>query len=235
MTELLYLRNSYLKEFRARVIKSISNGSNYVVLDKTAFYPTGGGQPSDTGFLEYDNNKVEVLEVTKKGEILHRTNSQIPEGTEILGKINWDSRYIYMRMHTAQHIVSKIILNEFKARTVGSQIHKEFSRMDFSPIKLSQQNISFIEQKANKVVKKALPVNTYEMKREEIEKTNEGRANLELIPRHINPLRVVEIQNFDICPCAGTHVKNTREVGKIRILKKENKGKERERVIFTID
>lgn len=223
---------NYIKEFDAEVIK---NGENFVILDRTAFYPEGGGQPSDRGYLIYEDRKFEVLKVTKKGEIKHFLKEGIiPAGKRVHGIIEWDLRYSHMKMHTAQHIISAVVFDEYNARTVGNQIHKEYSRVDFYPVNFSDEDIKIIEEKCNEIIKRGIPVRIYKEDRSNIEeKADSMRFNVNLLPKSVKILRIVEIENFDICPCAGTHVKNTNEIPPIKIIRKENKGKDKCRLIYS--
>lgn len=234
-TKTLYLSDSYIKEFSASVIK---NKKDYICLDQTAFYPLGGGQPSDVGFLTWGDNKSKVKEVIKKGDTIKHIieGEKPPYGTNIEGIINWDNRYKLMKMHTAQHVISGIVFDYYKARTVGNQIHADYSRVDFSPIQLEENDLEDIENKCNQIIKQNLPVKIYEEEREHLEKrVDQERCNLDLLPKFITTLRIVEIEGFDTCPCAGTHVKNTSELSSIKIMKKENKGKDRERIYYMLN
>jgi misacylated tRNA(Ala) deacylase len=222
---------NYLREFEATITEK---GDNYVVLDRTAFYPLGGGQPSDTGILRWEGGEARVKEVIKKNSVRHMVDS-IPESDNVHGTIDWDRRYDHMRMHTAQHVISGIVFDDYNARTVGNQIHTNKSRVDFHPLKLADEDLLKIEQRCNNVISKKANVKLYEEERASLEKrVDEQRCNLDLLPKSIRTLRIVEIEDFDICPCAGTHVKNTGEIGTVKILKKENKGKERERIVYEL-
>ena len=238
MIKILYMDNidgNYIKEFSARVIK---NKDDYIILDKTAFYPVGGGQPSDTGFIDWDNNKSEVIEVIKKGDaIKHIIKGEKPsQDIQIHSTIHWDRRYKHMKMHTAQHIISGIVFDKYKARTVGNQIHADYSRVDFHPIKFSDKDLEYIVKKFNKIISMNLSVKIYEEERANIEKrVNTQRSNLDRLPKFISNLRIVEINDFDICPCAGTHVKNTSEIPKIKEIRRETKGKNTDRIIYSLD
>jgi misacylated tRNA(Ala) deacylase len=228
------IEGNYIKEFDAIVTK---NKKDYVCLDQTAFYPLGGGQPSDTGFLEWDDKKSEVKEVIKKGDtIKHIINGEKPSvGTKVHGSINWNKRYSHMKMHTAQHIISGIIFDDYNARTVGNQIHADYSRVDFYPVNFRDKDLEKIEKKFNEIIKQNLPVKIYVEERESLEKRiNQQRANLDLLPKFITKLRIVEIEDFDICPCAGTHVRNTSEIPKIDKTKKESKGKDSDRIVYSL-
>jgi misacylated tRNA(Ala) deacylase len=237
-TTILYMPDieaNYIKEFEAKVLRA---GEDFVVLDQTAFYPLGGGQPSDTGRLvRGDGSEVMVREVKKKGEVVHRLEGPIPsDGETVKGLIDWDTRYGHMRMHTAQHLVSAVVFDLFGSHTVGNQIHVDHSRIDFHPAELSSEDLERIQARCNEKVQASLPVTIYEQDREELEKRKGMlRITLDLVPRSVRRLRIVEIEGYDVCPCAGTHVRNLSELGRVRILKKENKGKGRTRVTYTLD
>jgi len=237
MTKILYMENiegNYIKEFDAIVTKT---KNNYICLEQTAFYPLGGGQPSDTGILKWNDKQSIVKEVIKKGDTIeHIIQGEIPPvGTKIKGLINWDMRYQHMRMHTAQHIISGIVFDDYKARTVGNQIHADYSRVDFEPANFTDEDVEKIKKKFNETIKQNLSVKIYEEDRASLEKRmDKQRANLDLLPKFITKLRIVEIEGFDICPCAGTHVKNTSEIKEIDNIKKENKGKNRTRIIYSL-
>ncbi|PNX48298.1 MAG: hypothetical protein BV457_04045 [Thermoplasmata archaeon M9B1D] len=237
MTKILYMDNiegNYLREFNARVTKI---KKDYVLLDQTAFYPIGGGQPSDTGYLMWDDEKVVVKEVIKKGDsVKHIIEGEKPSvGTKVQGVIDWDRRYSHMKMHTAQHILSGIVFDNFNARTVGNQIHADYSRVDFYPVKFSDEDLENITQKFNDIISKNLPVKIYEEERESLEKrVDQQRSNLDLLPKFITKLRIVEIEGFDVCPCAGTHVRNTNEIPKLDKIKRDTKGRDRDRIIYSL-
>jgi len=234
MTEVLYMKDieaNYIKEFDAKIVKK---KDNYVVLDRSAFYPLGGGQPSDTGVLKWSGGESRVAEVQKKGIIKHIIAGELPEG-DVHGVLDWDKRYAHMKMHTAQHVISGVVYDLFKARTVGNQIHADHSRVDFYPISISDEDLKKIQDTSNEVIQRNAPIKIYEEERESLEKrTDPLRSNLDLIPVSIKNLRIVEIEGFDICPCAGTHVKSTGELGTLEIIKKENKGKDKERIVYTL-
>jgi misacylated tRNA(Ala) deacylase len=236
MTKILYMDSidgNYIKEFDATVTKS---KKDYICLDQTAFYPLGGGQPSDTGFLEWNNHKSEVKEVIKKGDTVKHilVGEKPPVSTKVHGVIDWDTRYSHMKMHTAQHIISGIVFDSYNARTVGNQIHADYSRVDFHPVTFSEKDLEGIVEKFNEIVSKNLPVKIYEEERESLEKrVDKQRAHLDLLPKFVTKLRIVEIEDFDICPCAGTHVRNTNEIPKIERIKRDTKGKDKDRIIYS--
>ncbi len=229
MTELLYLKDCYLKEFDANILE---NNDEYVILDKTVFYPNGGGQPSDKGTL----NGIEVIDVKKSDKgIMHFIKTPIKD-SKVHGIINWEYRYKLMRMHTAQHVISSIVLDNFDAETVGNQINADVSRIDFFPFKPTKENLDFITKEFNDYIDKKIKVKKYFATRQEvIETISEKRRNLfSRLPENINEIRVVEIDSVDKCPCAGTHVDNLSEIGHIRIIETKNKGSNRTRVSFEL-
>jgi misacylated tRNA(Ala) deacylase len=139
-----------------------------------------------------------------------------------------------MKMHTAQHIISGVVFDHYHARTVGNQIHATYSRVDFSPATFTENNLTKIQEITNDIIIKNLPLTIYIEERQSLEKrVNQQRCNLDLLPRSIDKLRIVEIKNFDICPCAGTHVQKTGEIPTITINKKESKGRDTTRIIYS--
>ena len=234
MTEILYMPDieaNYIREWDANVI---ARGDDWVELDRTAFYPEGGGQPTDTGCLEWAGGRSRVTMVTKKGTVKHFVEGPVPEGT-VHCLLDWDRRYGHMRMHTAQHIVSGVVFDSFGARTVGNQLYHDRARVDFHPIKFTDEQLADIEKKANDIIARGLEVRIYRELRSDLERrVNQERCNLDLIPKSVSDLRVIEVAGFDVCPCAGTHVRNTDELGKVHILDCENKGKDRCRVTYEL-
>jgi misacylated tRNA(Ala) deacylase len=236
MTEMLYMKDiesNYIREFDAKVLE---RGFDYVVLDRTAFYPLGGGQPSDTGRLVWPEGEAQVREVTKKEGVKHhlvQNPELVPEA--VRGVLEWDRRYGHMRMHTAQHVVSGVVYDLWRARTVGNQLYHDRSRIDFAPVKFSDEMIAELEAKVNGILALGTPVEIATEDRAELEKNVDApRANLDLLPKSVRRLRVVRIGDFDVCPCAGTHVRSLAEIGKIKVTKRENKGKDRERITYEL-
>ena len=236
-TTMLYMpdiESNYIREFEAKVLRA---GEDFVVLDESAFYPLGGGQPSDTGRVQWGQKVSVVKEVKKKGEVVHRLDGDVPSEDEIVkGTLDWGRRYGHMCMHTAQHLVSAVVFDMYGSHTVGNQIHGDRSRIDFHPSEITQEDLPRIEAECNERIEKALPVTIYEQDRDELEKRKDMlRITLDLVPRSVRRLRIIEIQGYDVCPCAGTHIKNLSELGKVSILKRENKGKGRVRVSYSLD
>ncbi|MFB6208592.1 MAG: alanyl-tRNA editing protein [Candidatus Nanohaloarchaea archaeon] len=238
MTEQLYLPdNEYQKEFDSKVSKS-GEQDGYICLEETLFYKEGGGQPADHGKISWDGKEAEVTDVQKEhGEIRHYIDGAVPEaGTEIHGEIDWSRRYRHMRMHTAQHVLSWVVLNMYNASTSGNQIHEYYSRIDFKPVDLSEEEVEKIEKAANSLIEKELEVEKKFMPREQVERSvKEGRTNLDIIPDSIDPLRVVVIGEEDLCPCGGTHVDSIDEIGRIEITDRISKGANVERLEFELE
>ena len=238
MAELLYYPdNEYQKEFEAEITK-VDEEASYIILDRTLFYKEGGGQPADHGKISWEDGQAEVIDVQKEhGEIRHYIDGDIPkEGEKVKGMIDWERRYNHMKMHTAQHIVSKVVLEEYEASTAGNQIHEDYSRIDFEPANFDEKDIEKIENESNKLIQADIKLKKSERPREELEEeTEEGRTNLDLIPDHIDPLRAVEIGEIDICPCGGTHVDSTGELGRINITERRSKGEGVERIEFELE
>ncbi|MCK4328181.1 MAG: alanyl-tRNA editing protein [Candidatus Diapherotrites archaeon] len=228
MTELLYMQDCYAKEFDASVV---SFGKGYAVLDRSAFYPGGGGQPSDTGTL----NGVGVRETRKKeGEIRHYVEGPLDGGVH--GVLDWGPRYAHMRMHTAQHLLSALVLDKYGAETVGNQIHADYSRMDFALASVDDEMRGWLAHEFDKAVGEAREVRIYTTGRDDVIASVDPRRRklFERVPPFVKEVRVVEIDGIDKCPCAGTHVANTKEIGGITITRAENKGAGKTRLVFEL-
>ena len=234
MENALYMDDSYLKEFEA-VVESIKD-DKFVVLDKTAFYPTGGGQPHDIGTFVCDNEEYPVAYVGKfSGQISHEvTKPGLKVGDKILGKINWDRRYKFMRMHTAAHLVSSIFHNKLGALITGNQIDEDKTRIDFSMENFDRDKILQYIGQANESIKQDLPVKTYYLPREEAMKIPGVVKLAGALPPNVHALRIVEIPGIDLQADGGTHVHSLAEIGTIEFVKAENKGKDNRRVYYTI-
>jgi len=211
-----------------------------LVLDRTLFYPLGGGQNWDLGTLTWDGGESEIIEVRGRDEITHllENTKNLQKGSEVNGNIDWQRRHAHMRMHTAQHIVSGIVYEMFHGtRTVGNQIHHDRSRIDFNPIRFEDEMLQRVVSQVNQTIDSSLDVECCVMTRKEINKLMPPeRTNMDLLPASVNELRVVKIgDGLDLCPCAGTHVRNLSEIGHIRILGKKSKGKGTHRISYTLD
>ena len=228
ITKKLYLESieaAYEEEFTAEVI---AQEDNKIVLDQTLFYPLGGGQNWDLGTLTGPNGEMNVIEVRGRDAIHHTIEDlfQLEVGDEVSGKIDFERRYAHMKMHTAQHLVSGIAYEMFDGvRTVGNQIHTEKSRIDFKPIQFSEEMLLELQANVNEKIQLGLEVTDSEMTRDEINSIMpQERTNMDLLPSFINDLRVITIgDQQDLCPCAGTHVRNISEIKGIEFIGKNRR------------
>ena len=232
MTELLFLKDSYLKDFQAKVSEVLEE-ENAVVLDRTAFYPTGGGQPCDIGKIEFNGKISKVIKVKRvDGKILHFIEGELPEvGIAITGRIDWDRRYQIMRTHTAMHALSAVVWRDYQAQVTGGNIEPLAGRLDFELEKLDAEITQEIENKVNAEIKKGLEVTSEIMPRAEAEKIPDLiRTKINLLPPNLTEIRVVKIAGLDLQADGGTHVKNTSEIGTIKIVGHQSKGKINKRI-----
>lgn len=236
MKEPLYLRDSYLKAWKTKV-KS-ANGK-FVVLEDTGFYPKSGGQPWDTGTMSRssDGKTFKVVFAGKfSGEISHEVDQEgLQAGDEVECGIDWPRRYLFMRYHTASHVLSGLLFKETGAMITGNQIGDDKTRIDFSLDEFDRELFQGFEDKANQVIQEAHPVQYLFLKREEAMKDPELVRLAAGMPEEIKEFRVVDIQGFDKQFCGGTHIKNTSEIGRLRIVGMDNKGKSNRRVYFSLE
>jgi misacylated tRNA(Ala) deacylase len=234
MTELLYQMDSYLQEF-STTVQDIDPQKNSLILEQTAFYPGGGGQPADRGWLTYGTESVEVERARKSGsDILHIIKGNLPQldiGSPVGGKIDWDHRYKLMRTHTAMHILCGVIFRDYGASVTGGSMEPMAGRMDFEFETMHKDLVQEIETAINKEVDNSRPVRVDILPREEAFQIPDLiRTKINLLPEGIQQVRVVEINGLDIQADGGTHVKNTSEVGKIKIVDYKSKGKINKRI-----
>ncbi len=235
----LYMKDSYLREFEAIVTK-VTEG-RYVVLDQTAFYPNSGGQPHDTGRITRlsDGAVFDVVFVGKfGGDISHEVRAQGPaelkEGDAVRCEIDWERRYRFMRSHSASHIISGIMHEKTGALITGNQIDLDRTRIDFSLDDYDPSKMDAYIREASEKAAKGADVEVSFITREEAGK-EEGLSKLAKgLPPGIREIRIVDIKGIDRQADGGTHVKNTREIGRIELVKCENKGRNNRRVYFRL-
>ena len=232
--EALYLEYPYLKEFLAEVLKV--DGRN-VILDKTAFYPAGGGQPHDTGSLFRAEGEFRVIAVKKSdGEIVHELDKEgVKEGDSVKGVIDWARRYKLMRMHTAAHVLATVFHRTAGALITGNQLGEGQSRIDFALEDFDREKIGFFFEEANKIVAIDLKVRLYWLSREEAMQNPELFKLAAGFKHDFEKIRIVEIGEVDKQADGGCHVRSLKEIGTIEFLKAENKGKSNRRVYFTVN
>ncbi len=234
MEKVLYMNDSYLKEFEA-IVESVKD-DKFVILDKTAFYPTGGGQPYDTGVMICNSEEYSVVYVGKfSGRISHEVSKPgLKVGDKIIGRINWDRRYKFMRMHTAAHLLISIFNREANVLITGNQIDEDKTRIDFNMENFDREKIIQYIHTANEIIKQDLPVKTYYLPREEAMKIPGVVKLAGALPPDVQTLRIVEIPGVDVQADGGTHVKSLAEIGTIEFVKAENKGKDNRRVYYSV-
>ena len=235
MVKQLYHIDSYLKEFEATIENIISEG---VVLDQTAFYPGGGGQPCDFGILtsngiDYKVDKVQYSE----GTIIHKVSSEgLNIGDKILAKIDWDRRYKLMRTHTALHILCGVVWRDFGALVTGGNMEPLKARMDFELESMSTDFAEIVEKKVNQEVLNDHKIEINMLPRDEALKIPDLiRTKIDLLPKQISELRIVDITSLDLQADGGTHVISTKEVGHISVVGHESKGKINKRLRIQIE
>ena len=213
MTEQLYYQDSYIKDFEAVVLSCIPNGNHFeAVLDRTAFFPEGGGQCADTGVLHIENKEIQVFDVQERnGEIIHFIDKEILPGQTVIGELDFQERFSKMQQHTGEHIISGIEHRRFGYENVGFHLGKEEVTMDYDG-PLTPEELRSIEYEANQVVAENREIRAYFPGTEELEKIP-YRSKKELQGK----IRIVEIQDCDICACCAPHVKTTGNVGLIKI------------------
>jgi misacylated tRNA(Ala) deacylase len=209
-----------------------------VTLDRTAFYPGGGGQSHDTGVLIWDGIERTVTKVKKQGNVVwHWLEGELPAaGTSVTGRLDWEHRYKLMRTHTALHILCGVIWRDYGASVTGGNMQPGKARMDFELESMSTDFAEAVELKINEEVVAARPVAWRELPREEAFQIPDLiRTKINLLPPQITKVRVVEIEGLDLQADGGTHVANTSEVGTIHVVKHESKGKINKRLRIALD
>jgi misacylated tRNA(Ala) deacylase len=233
VTDLLYLRDAYLTEFEATVTAvrpAVDGAAAALALDRTAFYPTGGGQPHDTGTLA----GLAVTEVRKAGDDVWHSVGDGPlpaVGDRVAGTVEWERRHQLMRTHTALHVLCGVIWNEWRVPVTGGNMEPLSARMDFEFDPLPEGFGPRIEQLVNAELTADRPIAVAFLPRETAVMDEDLiRTKVSLIPESVGEIRVVEIVGLDKQADGGTHVRTTGEVGRIRVTKLENKGKGNKRV-----
>lgn len=235
MSDLLFIQDAYLKEFSATVIEQIDGG---VVLDRTAFYPSGGGQPCDFGTLNADGASWQVTSVKRVGgKPVHYLDRQPPSmGTAVTGCLDWDRRYKLMRTHTAMHILCGVVWRDYSASVTGGNMDPLEGRMDFEFETMRQELVAAIEQAVNQEVNASRPINVAILPRQEAFQIPDLiRTKINLLPEGIKEIRTVELVGLDLQADGGTHVNNTSEVGRIRVTNYKSKGRINKRIYVELD
>jgi misacylated tRNA(Ala) deacylase len=264
VTERLYLADDAVTTFEATVERVLS-GPDRLVLDRTHFYPTGGGQPHDTGTIRVaggdGTTAWRVVDVEMRDTVYHEVepvagadgaadaasdgdeSPALPEpGTAVACEVDADRRAAHSRYHTAQHLLSALLLDEFDAPTTGNQLYGDRARLDAEYDRFTDADLDRIEGRLNELVADGRAVSNYTMDRETAEATlDTDRTRIDLLPDSIEELRIVEIagadaeaEPYDRTACAGTHVANTADIGEVVVTGRETKGPDEERVRFAL-
>ena len=238
VTDPLYLDDPDVRRFEATVDRSLGDR---IVLDRTAFYPEGGGQPADAGVLEAGDRRWRVTDVQKRDTIHHHLDGEgPPAGTAVTGIVDGERRRAHSRYHTAQHLLSAVLLDEYDAPTTGNALYADRARLDCDYDRFADDELAAIEDRLNELIEADLPVRWYTLDRERAERElDPERTRLELLPASITEVRIVEIGDreapLDRTACAGTHVRSTGEIGPLSVTGRETRGPEEERLRFRLD
>ncbi len=235
MTEHLYQTDSYLNEFDA-VVTALEGQA--VALDRTAFYPGGGGQPHDMGALRWDGGSAGVAKVKKEGpEVWHTLAGDVPPmGTPVHALLDWERRYQLMRIHTALHVLCGVVWRDYGALVTGGNMEPLKGRMDFEFETMRKELVSEIEANVNAEIVEGHPVRIAILPRQEAFQIPDLiRTKINLLPPQIQEVRTVEIVGLDLQADGGTHVANTREVGRVRVVDYKSKGAINKRIYIELE
>lgn len=231
MTEEIAAKDAYVAVAEGTVVEVIPEG---IVLDRTVFYGRGGGQPGDVGILRYSGGEVEVVDtVRREGRIVHVVADPLglESGTLIEGLIEWDRRYQLMRTHTALHALSGVVWRDFGAKVTGGNMEPGVARMDFELESMSAEFGREVERILNEELVKGYPAEVVFLSRDAADRDPDLiRTKANLIPEYVTEIRVIDIVGLDRQADGGTHVRSTLEVGQVRVVKTESKGKANKRM-----
>jgi misacylated tRNA(Ala) deacylase len=239
-TELLYATDAYRREFDSHVV-GVDEPAHAVALEGTAFFPTGGGQPHDTGTLHLPDGAAAVTNVDKDrdGVVWHTLADDValPDvGTPVHALLDWERRHLLMRTHTALHVLNGVIWLDHAAQVTGAHMTPGEGRLDFELPAMSQEFARAVEARVNEQVERDLPVRVVFLPRSDADRDPSLiRLKANLIPRSIDPLRVIDIVGLDRQADGGTHVASTAEIGAVRVTKVQSKGKANKRVRIIVE
>lgn len=240
MTEDLCSTDAYLRTCDSSVVEVRDDG---VVLDRTVFYPRGGGQPGDSGFLRWEGGECRVTDTSKSrddGEIVHAIDPATPSpeaGRAVTAELDWERRYQHMRTHTALHALSGVVFTDFGAKVTGGNMDSGgVARMDFELDGISQEFGREVEERLNARLGQDVPVHVHFLPRAEaLGDPDLIRTKVSLIPDSVDPIRVIDITGIDKQADGGTHVASSGEVGRVRVIKTESKGKANKRIRIQLE
>ncbi|HSJ54757.1 MAG TPA: alanyl-tRNA editing protein [Anaerolineae bacterium] len=235
MTEQLYQTDSYVREFEAAVTATEGQA---VALDRTAFYPGGGGQPHDTGTLSWEGGSGRVVKVQKRGDdVWHTLEGEVPPaGRAVHGALDWERRYRLMRTHTALHVLCGVVWRDYGASVTGGNMEPLEGRMDFEFETMKKELVAEIEGNVNAEIEKQHPVRVAILPRDvAFQIPDLIRTKINLLPPQIQEVRTVEIVGLDLQADGGTHVAGTGEVGRVRVVDYKSKGAINKRIYIQLE
>ncbi|GMQ94418.1 MAG: alanyl-tRNA editing protein AlaXM [Acidimicrobiia bacterium] len=227
MTDKIYATDAYAKHMAAEVLRT-DVGDNSVLLDRTVFYPGGGGQPHDVGSLSVGDDRIDVVRVTQNSDgVWHWLDGDLPSsGMTVRGAIDWDRRYRLMRTHTALHALCGVIWNRFQSPVTGGNMQPGDGRLDFDLPNWTAEEIPVVEAALNEELARQRDIEVSFLPRDAADKDPSLiRTKVNLLPKDLTEVRVVDIVGLDRQADGGTHVSDTGQVGRISIPKAENKGR----------
>ncbi|MPZ68720.1 MAG: alanyl-tRNA editing protein [Actinobacteria bacterium] len=233
-TEMIFQKDAYVRDFDASVVASEGDG---VALDRTAFFPGGGGQPADEGTIMFGDSSRAVLKSRRDGDLIwHELDGPAPEvGAEVEGTLDWDRRHRLMRTHTALHILCGVVWRDYSAKVTGGNMQPLSGRMDFEFENMSGELVGEIEDKINLEVGADRPISVRFLPRDAADRDPDLiRTKINLLPAGITEVRVVDIEGLDLQADGGTHVASTAEVGRINVTGYKSKGKANKRIEIAI-
>lgn len=243
MTRLLYddsVEGEYLRQFQARVLDA---GPGWVALDQTAFHVEGGGQAFDTGALRFAGGAARVTAVKQDGAVIKHFLASAdpakplaapPIGASVEGTLDWDRRFALMRGHTSGHLLAKAVWSLLNAKCVGNSIDLGKLRIDAKPARLTPADLKRLEDEVNQAIARDRAVRIRAMDRATLLQGEAGARDLLALSPPGDTLRAIEVEGYDLCPCSGTHVAGTREVGGVKLLKRESKGQGTDRITYAL-
>jgi misacylated tRNA(Ala) deacylase len=234
MTVLLHMEDNYVRRFAAEIVEALQNG---IVLDRTAFYPLGGGVQNDIGMIVAGGKKYDVVDVQRiDGKVVHVLNKTegLKKGQKVNGEIDWNRRYKLMRLHTAAHLLSAVIFKKTGALIGSGRVDIESTYLGFTLENPDKALIEEVVKESNEMIDAGAEVTLTFEKREDALKNPETVRLAEKMPPEVDRLRIVTIAGIDRQACGGPHVANLDEIGRIEIVRMENKGKGNRRLYYTV-